>query len=44
MYSWFIWGMRVEEDENGKIGWNFNIKLLNVVMSRLEIILGNDGL
>lgn len=31
--------MRLEKDENGNIGWNLIIKLLNAVIGRLEIIL-----
>lgn len=37
---WFFWDMGVREDENGKLGRNFVVKLVNVVMGRSEIILG----
>lgn len=30
----------MQEDENGKVGWNLIVKLLSVRMGRLEIILG----
>lgn len=34
--------MRAEEDENGKVGGNLIIKLLNAMVGRLEILVGKE--
>ena len=34
--------MRVEKEENGKIGWKLITKLLNVMIGSLEVVLGKE--